>query len=74
MKFLNNFENFIEKNKKTLGNCKLVFRPHPFTYINNLELINFENYRHVILDPQMKDRYTHNLINLKFQKMTLCIQ
>ncbi len=63
--FLNTFENFIEKNKKKLGNYKLVFRPHPFTYIKNLELINFKNYRHIILDPQMKSRYTFNLQDSK---------
>ena len=62
---MNTFENFIEKNKKKLGNYKLVFRPHPFTYIKNLELINFKNYHHVILDPQMKSRYTFNLKRFK---------
>tara|TARA_B100001057_G_scaffold501082_1_gene620336 strand:- start:4040 stop:5458 length:1419 start_codon:yes stop_codon:yes gene_type:complete len=66
--FLNNFESLIERNKKTLGNYKLVFRPHPFTYIKNLELIDFKNYRHIILDPQMKDRYTHNLLDSKISK------
>ncbi len=57
---LKNVDDFLEKNKNKFKNFKLVFRPHPYTRLQDLELINFNNYKNIILDPQMKSRYTFN--------------
>ena len=59
--FLNKIDKFIEKNKKDFRNFKLIFRPHPYTFLNDMHLIDFKKYKNIILDPQMKSRYTYNL-------------
>lgn len=59
--FLQNVDNFLEKNKKKNNNFKIIFRPHPYSSIKEVELIDFKKYKHIILDPQMIDRYNFNL-------------
>ena len=58
---LDKIENFLEENKKKYKNFKLIFRPHPYTLNEELEIIDFSKYKNIILDPQMKSRYTYNL-------------
>lgn len=59
--FLDKVDKFIEKNKKDFRNFKLIFRPHPFTFLNDINLIDFKKYKNIVLDPQMKSRYNYNL-------------
>ena len=63
--FLQEVENYLEKNKKKYNNLKLIFRPHPYSFIKEIELIDFKKYKHIILDPQIEDRYNYNLIQHK---------
>ena len=45
-----------------------MFRPHPYTFLDDTDLINFENYKNIILDPQLKSRYNYNLLSSKIRK------
>ena len=65
--FLSKIDNFIEKNKNDFKNFKLIFRPHPYTFLHDISLIDFKNYKNIILDPQMKSRYNYNLPSSKIK-------
>ncbi len=64
---LKKIDKYIEKNKKDFKNFKLIFRPHPYTFLRDIDLINFNEYKNIILDPQMKSRYSYNLPSSKIK-------
>ena len=66
--FLKNVDEYIERNKLFFKNFKILFRPHPYTFLDDTDLINFENYKNIILDPQLKSRYNYNLLSSKIRK------
>jgi len=69
--FLKEIDEYIEKNKKDFKNFKLIFRPHPYTFLSDIGLINFKKFKNVIIDPQMKSRYTYNLSSSKIRSSDL---
>ena len=59
--FLKEIDEYIDRNKKDFKNFKLIFRPHPYTFLQDIKLINFKKFKNIIIDPHMKDRYNYNL-------------
>jgi hypothetical protein len=58
-------DHIVDKNLSSLGNVKIIYRPHPWRM--GKDSINDLSLKHVILDPQLKDSYSQGLNSTTFQ-------
>ena len=52
---LKRMDKIIEENKEYFKNTKIVFRPYPWR--KSKDIIDFEQFKNIVIDPQLKDNY-----------------